>query len=70
MVFIALALKLRGLLNSSTKSKVHTHDRLDGKNYNLKESDSDHYIKQLDGFLQAGIIDRSEYKTLRNRYKR
>ena len=43
----------------------HSHDRLQG--YAGNESAAEHWKKQLDGFLAAGIIDRSEYRTLLER---
>lgn len=49
----------------------HSHDRLQTGS-TAQECDDDsllHWKKQLDGFLQAGIIDRSEYNTLLARYK-
>ncbi|MBQ8075668.1 MAG: hypothetical protein IJ237_06755 [Oscillospiraceae bacterium] len=54
---------------SLTQKKDHTHDRTDTVAYDRHESQTDHYIKQLDGFLKAGIIDRSEYNQLIRRYK-
>lgn len=43
----------------------HSHDRLQG--YSGDENSVEHWKKQLDGFLAAGIIDRSEYRTLLER---
>lgn len=43
----------------------HSHDRLQG--YRGDENNAEHWKKQLDGFLAAGIIDRSEYRTLLER---
>ena len=47
---------------------AHSHDRLQG--YTGNESGSEHWKKQLDGFLEAGIIDRSEYRVLLERRRR
>ena len=47
---------------------AHSHDRITG--YRGEESGSEHWKKQLDGFLEAGIIDRSEYKVLLERRRR
>ena len=47
---------------------AHSHDRLQG--YHGEESGADHWKKQLDGFLEAGIIDRSEYRVLLERRRR
>ena len=52
----------------SGQSVQHSHDRLQG--YHGEESGMDHWKKQLDGFLEAGIIDRSEYKVLLERRRR
>ena len=52
----------------SGQSVQHSHDRLSG--YHGEESGMDHWKKQLDGFLEAGIIDRSEYKALLERRRR
>ena len=46
----------------------HSHDRLSG--YHGEESGFDHWKKQLDGFLEAGIIDRSEYRVLLERRRK
>ncbi|MBR0040714.1 MAG: hypothetical protein IJP64_04985 [Oscillospiraceae bacterium] len=46
----------------------HSHDRLSG--YHGEENGFDHWKKQLDGFLEAGIIDRAEYKVLLERRRR
>ena len=52
----------------SGQSVQHSHDRLSG--YRGEESGLDHWKKQLDGFLEAGIIDRSEYRALLERRRR
>ena len=46
----------------------HSHDRLAG--YAGDEDKTEHWKKQLDGFLEAGIIDRSEYRVLLERRRR
>ena len=49
----------------------HSHDRLSVSN-TAQVCDEDsytHWKKQLDDFLEAGIIDKSEYSALLNRYK-
>lgn len=48
--------------------KDHTHDRLDDDCFDPLESPADHYRKQLDSFLSAGLIDRAEYRELNKRY--
>lgn len=52
----------------SGQSVQHSHDRLGG--YRGDENAADHWKKQLDGFLEAGIIDRSEYRVLLERRRR
>ncbi|MBR0208478.1 MAG: hypothetical protein IJQ43_06240 [Oscillospiraceae bacterium] len=47
---------------------AHSHDQLQG--YRGNESAAEHWKKQLDGFLAAGIIDRSEYRVLLERRRR
>ncbi len=49
-------------------SAAHSHDRLQG--YRGDEDQTEHWKKQLDGFLEAGIIDRSEYRVLLERRRR
>ena len=50
-------------------AKAHSHDQVTG--YKLgAESGEEHWKKQLDGFLAAGIIDRSEYRVLLERRRR
>ena len=46
----------------------HTHDRLDADCYSPSESEAEHYQKQLDSFLKAGLIEKSEYRELSRRY--
>lgn len=49
----------------------HSHDRLSVNN-TAQVCDEDsytHWKKQLDDFLEAGIIERSEYKALLERYR-
>ena len=60
----------RAVQGSLTRKKDHTHDRTDTVAFDRNESMNDHYIKQLDGFLKAGIIDRSEYNQLIRRYRK
>ncbi len=53
---------------SGGTAAAHSHDRLQG--YAGNESSAEHWKKQLDGFLAAGIIDRSEYRVLMERRRR
>jgi hypothetical protein len=48
--------------------KEHTHDRIDTISYDVNETEAEHYKKQLDGFLKAGIIEKEEYRLLLQRY--
>lgn len=43
----------------------HSHDRIQG--YTGSEDGYEHWKKQLDGFLAAGLIDRKEYMALLER---
>ena len=60
------------LKNSSGKihDRGHTHDRLDYDCYTNDSGSIEHYKRQLSSFLSAGIIDRSEYKVLLERYSK
>lgn len=75
MVFAVAGAAKKGSGNidtfSGTKNKnVHSHDRLTVSSSELMECNGlDHYKKQLDGFLSAGIIDRSEYNVLLQKYR-
>ena len=51
-----------------TSAPLHSHDRLSGYT-DGSCGDEEHWRKQLDGFLAAGIIDRSEYKVLLEKRK-
>ncbi|MDO5444154.1 MAG: hypothetical protein Q4F31_00850 [Eubacteriales bacterium] len=57
-----------GNLGGKVHDSGHTHDRLDLDCYNPSESEAEHYKKQLDSFLKAGLIEKSEYKELFRRY--
>ena len=46
----------------------HSHDRITGYTAGTC-SDEEHWRKQLDGFLAAGIIERSEYRALLEKRK-
>ena len=78
VIIVAATLKQRkkekaaGSFSSSARDGVnmfaseHSHDRL--KVDVSKESGLDHWKKQLDDFMSAGIIDRAEYNLLLNKY--
>ena len=53
------------------ESPEHSHDRLQSNNTAqvCDEDEYTHWKKQLDDFLAAGIIERSEYNALLKRYK-
>ena len=55
-------------LGGKVHAPGHTHDRLDADCYSPSESESEHYKKQLDSFLKAGLIEKSEYRELARRY--
>lgn len=57
-----------GTARGGGTAELHSHDRLQG--YAGNEKSDEHWKKQLDGFLAAGIIDRSEYRTLLERRRR
>lgn len=83
-VFLTVAKKAKGSTDSEvvrqkmnrmgfvTKEQPeHNHDRLSVSN-TAQVCDEDsytHWKKQLDDFLEAGIIDRSEYNILLKRYR-
>lgn len=72
VLFFSIRRMMNGVVEkqgSLTGKKDHTHDRTDAVAFDRNESQADHYIKQLDGFLKAGIIDRAEYSQLIRRYK-
>ncbi len=49
----------------------HSHDRLSQNNLAAEHRDGiEHYKRQLDDFLAAGIIDRDEYKLMLNKYRK
>ena len=48
-------------------SAHHSHDRIQG--YVGAENEYEHWKKQLDSFLAAGLIDRKEYNALLERRK-
>ena len=50
-------------------AQAHSHDRVTGYQVGA-ENAQEHWKKQLDGFLAAGIIDRSEYRVLLERRRR
>ena len=65
MVFQLASRRIRG----NSEKKEHTHDRIDSVSYDANETEFQHYKKQLDGFLKAGIIEKEEYRLLLRRYQ-
>ena len=53
----------------TTAVPLHSHDRLSGYADGSCSSE-EHWKKQLDGFLSAGIIDRNEYRVLLERRRK
>ena len=70
VIFLVIGLTKRVNLPRERKEDIHTHDRIDRVSYNVNETEAEHYRKQLDGFLKAGIIEKEEYRILMNRYGR
>ena len=70
---IALAIVLRAASRKKERfefrSARHSHDRLQGYADGSCPPE-EHWRRQLDGFLAAGIIDRSEYRVLMERRRR
>ena len=65
------AAKDAGLISPRTSTgteSAHTHNRLSSEFYVPNESVYEHYKRQLDSFLSAGLIESSEYKILLRRY--
>lgn len=66
---------IRSIITAARTSKgetvTHSHDRLSNNNTIFVESIDgfEHYKRQLDGFLEAGIIDKNEYKVLFRKYR-
>ena len=73
LIGVSVGLFIAGAKKAGSKKEEseHSHDRLQSSNTaQLCDDDTyTHWKKQLDGFLEAGIIDRSEYNTLLKRYK-
>jgi len=69
VVFLIKLIKARKAAVDSTS--VHSHDRLNTKGTVHENREGlDHYRIQLDGFLQAGIIDKEEYRVLYEKYRK
>lgn len=47
-------------------ARAHSHDQITGYRVGAEDA-QEHWKKQLDGFLEAGIIDRAEYRVLLER---
>jgi uncharacterized membrane protein len=68
VVILVIGFIKRVSIPRDSKEELHTHDRIDRISYNVNETEAEHYRKQLDGFLKAGIIEKEEYRILINRY--
>ena len=70
LAVILLTVWIISRISSSIKERgrEHTHDRIDTISYDVNESEEEHYRKQLNGFLKAGIIEKEEYRLLLQRY--
>lgn len=55
--------------NVFSSQPQHNHDRLTNTGHK-PESGFQHWKTQLDGFLEAGLIDKAEYKLMLERYRR
>lgn len=69
VIVIKLRKKAAERKNDSPAAAAHTHDRLQGYTAGACSAE-EHWRKQLDSFLAAGIIDRAEYRVLLERYRR
>lgn len=58
----------RQVLSGKVHDAGHTHDRLDYDCAIPNESRVQHYRKQLDSFMKAGLIEKDEYNKLLLRY--
>ena len=67
LLFIVFVIVL--VVKTASRKKEHTHDRTDRVSYDVNETEFEHYKKQLDGFLRAGIIEKEEYRLLLRRYQ-
>jgi len=54
-------------LSGKVHSPGHAHDRLDFDCY-VPENQAEHYRKQLQSFLEAGLIEKAEYREIIERY--
>ena len=70
LAVIAMIVWITRSVSGGKKKKAgeHTHDRIDTVSYDVNETEAEHYRKQLDGFLKAGIIEKEEYRLLLQRY--
>ena len=73
VIGVSVGLFIAGAKKAGSKKEEseHSHDRLQSSNTaQLCDDDTyTHWKKQLDDFLEAGIIERAEYTALLSRYK-
>lgn len=73
LIGVSVGLFIAGAKKAGSKKEEseHSHDRLQSSNTaQLCDDDTyTHWKKQLDDFLEAGIIERAEYTALLSRYK-
>lgn len=70
-VIAVIVLAVRNMKKNYKMDFSHSHDRLTPNTLKIEAYDSfEHYKRQIDGFLAAGIIDRAEYKVLYEKYKK
>ena len=70
LLLLLIVSVIRSARRGKAVKEVHTHDRTDTVSYKVNETEAEHYKKQLDGFLKAGIIEKEEYNLLLNRVTR
>lgn len=67
----AIFIVVRAIKKNASVDFNHSHDRLTPNTLKIEAYDSfEHYKRQIDGFLAAGIIDKAEYKVLYEKYKK
>ncbi len=68
VIFVVVFILVKAVSRIKKEEPQHTHDRTDRISYDRNETEYEHYKKQLDGFLKAGIIEKDEYRLLLNRF--
>ena len=65
-VAVAVVIMVGKNRKKDAQTVVHNHDRIGSPT--VRETEKEHYRKQLDGFLKAGIIEKSEYRILMQKH--